>query len=298
MTIPDKRILLLGKNGQLGWELQRTLGSLAALTAIDYEEVDFTDPGKLQAALRELAPQIIVNAAAYTDVDKAEGEKERAYAINAAAPRVMAEEAKRSGAVLIHYSTDYVFDGKKPSPYTESETPNPLNVYGASKLDGERAIESIDGSFLIFRTAWVYSVRGNNFVNKVLEWSRKNHVVRIVDDQVSNPTWARFLAEVTTLLLARAGADVAGWVRERRGLYHLAGGGYASRLAWARAILDMDPKRSEQVIRELLPATSSEFPTPAARPLFSALECSRFTQVFDLRLVDWQESLRLAMAGR
>ncbi len=294
---PGPKILLLGKNGQLGWELQRTLAPLGSITAIDYEDVDFMDASALRRAVRAAAPQLIVNAAAYTDVDKAESEKERAYAINAAAPGILAEEARRLGAGMIHYSTDYVFDGRKGTPYTEEDKPSPLSIYGASKLAGEQAVQSIGGAYLIFRTAWVYSRRGSNFVNKVLEWSRQRQTLRVVDDQVSNPTWARLLAESTALVLARAGTDFVPWLTERRGLYHLAGGGYASRLAWARAVLELDPARNQQIVREVLPAATSEFPTPARRPLFSALDCTRFAEVFGLHLVDWRDGLRLCLSG-
>lgn len=289
---PDRKLLLLGKNGQLGWELQRTLAPLGSLTAIDYEDVDFVDSAALRGAVRQLGPQIIVNAAAYTDVDGAEKEPERAYAINATAPGVLAEEAGRLHAAFIHYSTDYVFDGTKASPYNELDQPKPLNVYGTSKLAGEKAVQSAGVSYLILRTAWVYSARGNNFVSKVLQWSRQRRALRIVQDQVSNPTWARLLAEVTAQLLAAHTQQI----RERTGLYHLAGAGFASRLDWARAVLEFDPRREEQVMGEIIPGLTSEFPTPAQRPLFSALDCTRFSTDFGLELPHWKEALRLAMA--
>ncbi len=297
MPQPPK-ILLLGKNGQLGSELKRTLGSVGSVTAIDYPDVDFMDEVALRRAVRGAAPQLILNAAAYTDVDKAESEKGRAYGINATAPGILAEEAKRLGAGLIHYSTDYVFDGRKGSPYSEVDRPNPLNVYGASKLAGDQAVQSTDGAYLIFRTAWVYSRQGNNFVNKVLEWSRQRETLRVVDDQISNPTWARHLAEWTTSALAQGVEDLVSWLTEHKGLYHLAGGGYASRLAWAKAVLELDPQRDRQVVRDVVAAATAEFPTPAQRPLFSALDCDRFTRVFGLTLVNWHEGLKLALSGQ
>ncbi|HEY5669624.1 MAG TPA: dTDP-4-dehydrorhamnose reductase [Anaerolineales bacterium] len=289
------RILLLGKNGQLGWELQRTLATLGEVIAVDYPEIDLAQEGAAQKAVRQARPQLIVNASAYTAVDQAESEEELAYAVNARAPGVLAEQAVDLGAALIHYSTDYVFDGSKGSPYIESDTPNPLNVYGRSKLAGEQAIEHIGGAYLILRTSWVYSLRRDSFVTKVLQWSRKQPSLRIVDDQVSNPTWARMLAETTAQLIAKAGGDPSGWLGERRGLYHLAGNGYASRLEWAQAILSHDPHKEEQVTREILPAHTADFPTLAQRPLFSALNCDKFAHTFGLCLPGWEDALRMAM---
>jgi len=288
-------ILLLGKYGQLGWELQRTLAPLGDLIALDFPEIDLKQEENLSQLIHNIRPQVIFNATAYTAVDRAESEPEIAKAINAHAPRVMAEEAKKMGAVLIHYSTDYVFDGTQGSDYLETDTPNPLNIYGQSKLAGERAIQEVGGSYLILRTSWVYSVRRNSFVTKVLEWSRTQTSLRIVSDQVSNPTWCRMLAEVTAQLLAMAGRDVAGWLDERRGIYHLAGSGRASRFEWAQAILEMDPRREEQTVHEVQPALTSEFPTPAVRPLHSALNCDHFTDTFGLTLPDWREALKLAL---
>ena len=189
-------LLLLGNTGQLGWELQRTLQPLGAVVALDYPQVNLADTTSIRKTVQEYLPQVIVNAAAYTAVDKAEIEPELAEAINGTGSRVLAEEARKLNAVLIHYSTDYVFDGTKGAPYGETDLPHPINVYGQSKLAGEQAIQSVDGNYLIFRTAWVYSLRRNSFVSKVLGWARKNETLRVVDDQVSNPTWARMLAKV------------------------------------------------------------------------------------------------------
>lgn len=290
-----RRILLLGKYGQLGWELHRTLCPLGEVIAKDFPEIDLTKGSELRQLVREVQPQVIVNATAYTAVDRAESEPERAMAINGEAPGILAEEALHLGAALIHYSTDYVFDGHKGQPYREEDAPNPLNMYGKSKLAGERAIESAGGAYMIFRTSWVYSLRRESFVTKVLEWARKQPTLRIVTDQVSNPTWCRMLAEASAQLLAMGGKDLINWLRERRGIYHLAGSGYASRFEWAQAILENDPQRQEQVARELLPARTSEFPTPAQRPLFSALDCGRFERTFGFSLPHWKIALRLAM---
>jgi dTDP-4-dehydrorhamnose reductase len=289
------KILLLGKYGQLGWELQRALATLGEVTALDYPEIDLAHAEQLRPIIRKAKSHIIVNATAYTAVDKAESEPNIAHAINAHAVGVMAEESRGLGASLVHYSTDYVFDGKKGGAYTESDPAAPLGVYGQSKLAGELAIQAVGGAFLILRTSWVYSMRRDSFVSKVLEWSRTQTTMRVVEDQVSNPTWCRMLAEITSQLLAMAGEHSSAWLKERSGIYHLAGWGYASRFEWAQAILANDPKREEQAIQELQPALTSEFPTPAQRPLFSALNCDRFFDTFGLKLPAWQDALRLAM---
>ncbi len=288
-------LLLLGKFGQLGWELRRALAPLGEVTALDVPEIDLARPDGFLPAARKARPQVIVNATAYTAVDRAESEADLARRINSEAPGLLAELARDIGSALIHYSTDYVFDGEKGAPYVEEDVPNPLGVYGASKLAGEQAIAQVDGAYLTLRTSWVYSLRRDSFVTKVLQWARQQRTLRVVTDQTANPTWARMLAEVTAQLLAHAGADPVGWLRERRGLYHLAGDGYASRFEWARAVLDLDPHKEEQVVETLLPASTVDFPTPARRPLFSALDSSRFTAVFGLRLPPWEDALRLAM---
>jgi dTDP-4-dehydrorhamnose reductase len=285
------RILLFGETGQLGRELHRTLAPLGEVRALDYPEVDLRNADALRASLRELAADIVINAAAYADVDGAEVERERAFAVNAKAPGIMAEEAKATGALLIHYSTDYVFDGAKGTPYVEEDTPHPLNAYGESKLAGEEAVEGAGGNWVILRTAWLYSMRGNSFVTKVLSWARKQEVLRIVDDQIANPTWARTLAQLTTQVVSRG----TGYVQDRKGLYHLGGGGFASRYDWAKEILRLDPEAKKQKVRVLQRAATSEFPTPARRPLFSALDCQRWTAVFGLEVPAWADELKEAM---
>ena len=289
------RILLLGNTGQLGWELERTLAPLGELFAVDYPEINLADEKGIQEILRTYKPQVIVNATAYTAVDRAEGERELAMAINRDGTGMLAEQALRLGAVLIHYSTDYVFDGTKGVPYIESDAPHPLNVYGESKLAGEKAVEQVGGSYLILRTSWVYSLRRDSFVTKVLAWGRQERQLRLVSDQVGNPTWCRMLAEVSGQLLAAAGKDIYLWVAARTGIYHLAGEGYASRFEWGKAILENDPKREEQVVESVIPALTAEFPSPAQRPLFSALNCERFYHTFGMRLPSWQTALRLAL---
>jgi dTDP-4-dehydrorhamnose reductase len=285
------KILLLGKNGQLGWELQRTLAPLGTIIALDVEDLDLADTDTLRQRVGEVRPELIVNASAYTDVDGAESNHGKANAINVLAPKILAEEALSLDALLVHFSTDYVFDGAKGRPYAEDDPPNPLNAYGRSKLAGEQAIQSVGGCYLIFRTAWLYSMRGSNFVTKVLAWSRQQETLRIVDDQVSNPTWARTLAQLTADILARKRSELQG----RSGLYHLAGGGFASRYQWAAEILKLDPKAKEQKATRLLRAASVDMPTAAQRPLFSALNCDRFTKVFGLTVPPWNQELELAL---
>ena len=290
------KILLFGKNGQLGWEFQRILPILGEVISFDREELDLCDLDAVRKTIAELKPGLIVNASAYTDVDQSETEIERAMKINALAPGVMAETARKLRAAFVHYSTDYVFDGRKNAPYTEMDPVNPLNLYGKSKLLGEENIIQVGEAYLILRTSWVYSLRGNSFVNKVLKWSRQNRMLKVVSDQVSNPTWARMLAEVTGFALAGQKPDLYEAVRERGGIYHLAGGGFTSRYEWAKQILANDPRRSEQIVQAIEPASSEEFPTPAVRPLFSALDCSLFEEKFGLRLPAWNETLRLALS--
>ncbi len=291
------KTLLFGKNGQLGTEFQQLLPQLGDVTSLDYQEMDLGNISALQQTLKELKPDLIVNASAYTAVDRAETEQEKAMSVNAVAPGAMADWARRSGAVLVHYSTDYVFDGRKGSPYVESDPANPLNVYGKSKLAGEENIKQAGEAYLILRTSWVYSVGGMGFVSKALEWARKNETLKIVSDQISNPTWARDLAKATFSVISTHRGDLQDVMKERRGLYHLAGGGYASRYEWTKQILANDPNRTEQLVRSLEPVTSDAFPAPALRPLFTALDCSKFKQTFNISLPDWSESLKTAMAG-
>jgi len=289
------KVLLFGKAGQLGWELHRSLQPLGEVIALNHPEIDMADAANIRRTMRQYRPNIVINATAYTAVDQAEGKVDLAHAINAIGPGLLAEESRDLKALFVHYSTDYVFDGTKGASYIETDTPNPLNVYGKSKLAGEQAIQAVGGASLILRTAWVYSTRRDSFVNKVLQWARQNESLKIVSDQVSNPTWARMLAEITTLMIAKPGPDFGAYFHERRGVYHLAGSGYASRFAWAQEILKNDPQKNEQIVRSLEPACTEDFPTPAQRPLFSALDCARFEQTFGLRLPEWKETLALAM---
>lgn len=280
------KFLLIGRNGQLGWELQRTCMTLGEVIATDYPDVDISQTAALRDLIRTVKPDILLNPAAYTNVDKAESEIDLARKVNSIAPGIMAEEMQKLGGALIHYSTDYVFDGEKGTSYVETDAANPINAYGITKLEGEQVVHSVAGIALTFRTCWVYSLRVGGFVNKVLGWARQQEVMRIVDDQIGSPTWARMLAEATAHVIARGGNDPLAYLQQHSGLYHLAGDGAASRYEWAREVIDQDPKKEEQVVRQIIPAKSDEFPNPAHRPVYSALDCSKFKQTFGFVIPD------------
>ncbi len=289
------RILLFGKTGQLGWELNRTLAPLGDISAFGPDDLDLIDVDALPRTIREVRPDFIVNASAYTAVDRAEQEPELAMLLNEKVPMIMAEEARKLNAPFIHYSTDYVFDGTKTSAYTEEDQTNPLNVYGQSKLKGEQAIGQVGGAHVILRTSWVYSLRGDGFVSKVLSWAKKQETLKIVTDQVGSPTWARMLAEVTASMLARSFPNSLEYFLEKSGVYHLGGTGSVSRFDFTKTILELDPRPEEQIVKKLEPALTADFPTPARRPLATSLDCSRFESIFGLSLPDWKAALRLAL---
>lgn len=284
-------ILLTGVKGQVGWELRRTLAPLGRVTAVDRAELDLADPDAIRAKVQAISPKLIVNPAAYTAVDRAEGEAEQARAINALAPAVLAEAAKDCGAILVHYSTDYVFDGTKTEPYTEDDAPHPLNVYGATKLEGEQAIRASGVRHLILRTSWVYETRGHNFLLTMQRLMRERHELKIVDDQVGAPTWARQIAEATALILAQCLSPARGADRpEPWGTYHLTCGGETSWYGFARAIAELGGFSTR-----LQPIPSSDYPTPARRPANSRLDNGKLERTFGLRLPDWREALELCL---
>lgn len=285
------KILLFGAMGQLGTELQWTLAPLGEIAAYDIHNLNLEDMDAVRETIRNVHPDVIVNASAYTAVDQAESEAEKAFKVNGEIPALFTEESAKLNSLLLHYSTDYVFDGTKNVPYLEGDATNPLGIYGKSKLAGEEAIKSGTANYLILRTSWVYSRNRNSFVTKVLEWARKQERLSIVSDQVSNPTWARTLADVTAQLLGKE----HGFLGEHRGLYHVAGNGYASRLEWAKKIIELDPNKQEQKVKEIVPALTADFPTPAERPLFSALDCSLFQSTFGISLPKWEDALKMAM---
>jgi dTDP-4-dehydrorhamnose reductase len=279
------KILLTGKNGQVGWELAHALAPLGEVVAVDREGLDLAVPDRIVSVVRSVRPDVLINAAAYTAVDRAESEPDAAQAINAVAVAILAEEARRAQALLIHYSTDYVFDGTKDTPYVEEDRPNPLNAYGRSKLAGEQAIHDIGGAHLILRTSWVYSARGKNFLLTIRRLLREKDELRVVSDQIGAPTSARGLAEATAELLRRHGADTLG---DARGIYHATSSGSTSWHGFAREIARLE--RPDSPAR-IVPIASSEYPTPARRPGNSRLSNEKLLRRFGVALPRWQVCL-------
>lgn len=282
------KILLLGKNGQVGWELQRALAPLGELVALDRHSAeycgDLANLDGLRQTLRAVAPDVIVNAAAYTAVDKAETDQATAQLINADATRVMAEEAAASGAWLVHYSTDYVFDGTGDTPWTENSPVSPVNFYGASKLAGEQAIEASGCKHLIFRTSWVYGARGNNFAKTMLRLAKERETLNVIADQFGAPTGADLLADVVAHAIVKARADDS-----VSGIYHLAPAGETSWYEYAKFVIDFAKEQGEAlVVTSVLPIPTSAYPTPAARPLNSRMDTEKLRRGFELRLPDWK----------
>ncbi|MBI5535073.1 MAG: dTDP-4-dehydrorhamnose reductase [Deltaproteobacteria bacterium] len=291
------RLFLLGADGQVGHELCGALECFAQVTAVTEADFDMTNESELRARLRDAAPDVIVNPAAYTDVDGAEKNPAIAAKVNAEAVRVLGEEAKRAGIGLVHYSTDFVFDGKKGGEYVEDDAPNPLNEYGRSKLRGEQVLSELDAPAIVLRTAWVWSLRKKSFVSAILKLARERDTLRIVADQVGNPTFCRDLAQATAAMLYAMRSSVREQLRDARGIYHLAGTGSCSRFELARRILELDPHKSEHKVRTLEPIGSDAYPLPAVRPTHAPLDCSRFEQRFGLRLPRWEASLARQLAG-
>ncbi len=289
------KILLLGSNGQLGYEATRTLFCYGDLVAVDYPDIDFTKPKQVIDLITEVKPDLIYNAVAYTDVDKAEQEPEKAMLVNCHTPGLMAHYCKKNNVPFIHFSTDYVFDGKKNDLYTEEDLPNPINEYGKSKFTGEQVIIESNCPHIIFRTSWVYSMRAGGFVKKLINWAQHNEELNIVDDQIGNPTWARMLAILSTLFVRNCDQNLAQFFSEKKGLYHLAGGGYASRFEWTKVIVENLPEEISSIVKSLIPAKTSNFPTPARRPLFSALDCLKFESTFNVKIPNWEKSTKLML---
>jgi dTDP-4-dehydrorhamnose reductase len=310
--VKKPKILLTGKNGQVGWELQRLLPRIGDVVALGHQELDLADPSALRSALRELRPNLIVNAAAFTAVDLAESMPAVARAINAEAPAIMAEEAKRLGASLVHYSTDYVFNGENTFPYLETDPPNPINEYGRTKLAGEQAIQGLGHPYLIFRTEWVYATRGRNFLLTILRLATQREELRVVDDQVGAPTWSRMVALATTRILERISSRGQTFSRlaELSGLYHLTATGQTSWYGFAQAILEECSITEEPgpwlasategqriACKRVFPVATKDYPTPSRRPAYSVLSNTKLGHTFGIELPDWRTQLHMSFRG-
>lgn len=301
MAEPGKaKILITGEGGQVGEALRQTLAPFGELVIPTIAELDLTNVDAIRSWMRELQPRWVVNAAAHTAVDKAESEPALAFAINATAPGVLAEEAKKIGAAVVHYSTDYVFDGTKTTPWVETDATGPLNEYGRSKLGGEVAVSESGAAYLTFRTSWVYGATGNNFVRSMLRLAREREHLRIVADQHGAPTWswelARLTAEAMRQVEARAaetGSSLDEAARPVSGLYHATGSGATTWYGFAKfAIDELRRLKPETKLATVEPITTAEYPTPAKRPQNSLLDCSKLEQTFGWRMPEWSESVR------
>jgi dTDP-4-dehydrorhamnose reductase len=282
-------ILVTGANGQVGFELTRSLQGLAPVVALDRSGLDLADPDQIRRVVRDIGPAVIVNAAAYTAVDRAESDEAAARRVNGEAPGILAEEAVRAGALLVHYSTDYVFDGHGDQPFREDDPTGPLNVYGRTKLAGEQAIAAVGGDYLVFRTSWVYGATGKNFLGTMLRLGRERDELSVVADQIGAPTWSGTIAALTGHVLARycaEGGDSRDWWREHTGVYHLTNGGETSWHGFAKAIF---ARAGLNVAVHPIP--SDQYPTPAARPRNSRLSGDKLSSVFGLCAPSWEEAL-------
>jgi len=289
------RLLVTGANGQVGCELRQSLAPLGQVIALDRAACDLARPAEVARILRAATPDVIVNAAAYTAVDRAEQEEELATLINGTAVGEIAQAARQLGALLIHYSTDYVFDGRKDAPYAEDDVPSPISAYGRSKLAGERAIAQCGGRYLIVRTSWIYAARGHNFLKTVLRLARERDELRIVEDQIGAPTWARDLAAATAVMTRQARQEIARDDFES-GLFHVTGSGATSWFDFALAVV----KQAEQsglLARKskIVPIASSEYPVAATRPKNSRLSGARARHRFQIALPEWEQSLAVCM---
>ncbi|PMZ86915.1 MULTISPECIES: dTDP-4-dehydrorhamnose reductase [unclassified Pseudomonas] len=281
------KILINGRHGQVSHELQQRLGAVGELVVLGRDQLDLAQPDQIRHQVQNIRPDLIINAAAHTAVDLAESEPQSAFAINAVAPGILAEEALALDIPLIHYSTDYVFDGMKAGPYNEDDTPNPLGVYGKSKLAGEQAIRDVQGQYLILRTSWVYSTHGRNFLLTMQRLLQEKPELRVVADQIGAPTWAGTIANSTLALIQRwQTSQVTNW-----GTYHLSAQGETSWFGFAQAIGEA-LRQQGKPCADLLPIPSSDYPTPAARPLNSRLDCSRLQRDWGVSQPDWQTALR------
>ena len=290
------KFLLFGKNGQVGWELNRSLQPLGEVVSLGREDADFSEPESLRQIVQDENPDVIVNAVAYTAVDKAETEEGLAIKINAVAPGVLAEEAKKQNILLVHYSTDYVFDGTKETPYNETDIPDPINAYGRTKLAGEQAIQLSGCDYLIFRTSWVYASRGNNFLLTMLKLAQEREELSIVADQVGSPTSARLIADTTAHCIRQSAKEKLVGIFSS-GLYHLTTSGYTSWHGFTQEIVNIadDSLKLPLTIKALKAIPTSGYPTPAKRPMNSRLALARLESVFTIELSAWESTLQLCI---
>ena len=304
------KILLTGKNGQVGGDLAQLLPRLGEVVALDRQHLDLTKANEIRRLIQDVRPNVIVNAAAYTAVDQAEKEEALARVVNADAPGIMAEEAKNIGALLVHYSTDYVFDGSKTTPYMEDDPPNPLNAYGSTKLAGEHAIAASGAPHLILRTEWVYATRGRNFLLTILRLATQHQEFKVVNDQIGSPTWSREIAAATARIIEKLASQTGSFTQlsEVRATYHMTAGGQASWYDFAHKILENAARIPKGpgwfaaatggrplLATRVLPIPSSEYPTLARRPAYSLLSNSLLARTFGIQLPDWQEQLESAV---
>lgn len=286
-----ERILIVGSEGQVGRELQRSFAGAGELLCFNRLNVDIADEKQVRAMVRTTQPDLILNAAAYTAVDRAESEADTAMAINATAPRILAEEAAQRDALLVHYSTDYVFDGTKREPWVESDSPNPLNVYGVTKLAGEQAVQQVGGKYLIMRTSWVYGPHGNNFLFTMLRLGKERDNLSIVDDQVGAPTTSIELADATRSMVDRTLSKQCGPAQQWAGLYHVTCAGSTSWFGFAGEIFAQTKALTGGRMPVLTPVTTPEYPTPAKRPLYSILSNAKLKETFGIELPGWKSAL-------
>lgn len=287
------RILLTGATGQVGSAILPLLRKVGTVYAPTRAELDMSQAASVQRTIRSFAPHVIVNAAAYTAVDRAESDEEAARSVNETAPGIIGEEARRLKASVIHFSTDYVFDGTKQSPYVETDRTGPLGVYGRTKAGGEVAIAETGAATLILRTSWVFAAAGANFLRTILRLARERPEIRVVDDQVGSPTSARFLALATSEIVTRCVAGDIG--RAGSAVYHLTAKGSTTWYGFAHAIIAGDPFKHEHIVRSVIPIGTKQYPTPAKRPQFSVLDCSRFDADFGIERPDWSAQLKQVM---
>jgi len=289
------KILLFGKNGQVGWELNRSLQPLGEIVALGRDDADFSNLEGLRCIISNIKPDVVVNAVAYTAVDKAESEEDLATIINGIAPGVLAEEASKINALLVHYSTDYIFDGTNNHPYLESDAPNPINAYGRSKLAGERAIQSSGCDFIILRTSWVYASRGSNFLQTIIRLAKEKNELKIIDDQVGTPTWARYIADSTSCMISKILNDRVSDNIEINEIFHLSNKGQCSWYQFADEIVNRLKEFDQSIRTEVRPISSDQYASVADRPKYTVLCSDKIEREMLLQNIGWQSAVELCL---